>query len=281
MSTTPAETNLATIPVAPEIQSPEDIERRCNMAIARTTQFLGSVAEIKDGRLVKLKINVTTKEEYAHAGELLIRVKDYRDDLEQTFRPELTRRFNHHRELSGKLNSGDTPAKMVQDALANARTRFAAEEEQKRLAEQRRLQEIEDKRVQEEERQRQEAYRLKEVEAALEAGNKELAEEIFAAPPPPTPAVWSAPITVESTLPKTEGLTEANRWKGWIVGEEGTAEYAANFLLMVKDVAAGKAPLSLLKPNPAGLNALAVAMKSQFSVAGCKAGPATTQRRTG
>lgn len=282
MATTPTtETNLTTIPVAPEIQTPEDIERRCNMAIARTTQFLGSVAEIKDGRLVKLKIDVTTKDEYARAGELLMRVKEYRDDLESTFRPELTRRFNFHRELSTKLNSGDVPAKLVQDALGNARTRFAAEAERLRLAEQRRLQEAEDKRVQEEERKRQEEYRLNAAIEAEQSGNTALAEEIFSAPPAPTPAVWSAPIVVESTLPKTEGLSESNRWKGWVVGEEGTPEYAANFLLMVKDVAAGKAPLSLLKLNPAGLNALAVAMKSQFSVAGCKAGPATTPRRVG
>jgi hypothetical protein len=278
MSTVPAETNLTTVPAAPEIQSPDAGEIKRSMALARTTQFLESVAEIQNGKVVKLKITVTTADEYARAGELLIRVKDYRDDLEATFRPELTRRFNFHRELSAKFNSGDTPAEQVQKLLGNARNRFKEEAEKARIARQKKLQEEEDARAREEERQRLEAHRLQEVDAALQSGNAAMAEELIAMPIE-TPQVWSAPVIVESALPQTEGLSESNRWKGWIVGEEGSAEYNANFLLLVKDVAAGKAPLSLLKPNPAGLNTYAVAMKGQFNVAGCKAAPITTPRR--
>jgi hypothetical protein len=282
MATTPAETNqLTTVPTSPEIQTPEEAERKRSMALARTQQFLDSVAEIQNGKVIKLKIAVTTAEEYARAGELLIRVKDYRDDLEATFRPELTRRFNFHRELSAKFNSGDTPAEQIQKLLGNARNQFKEEAERKRLAEQRRLQAIADEQAREEERKRQEEYRINAAIAAEQSGNVALADEIISAPADPLPQVFSAPVIVESALPQTEGLSESNRWKGWIVGEEGSAEYNANFLLLVKDVAAGKAPLSLLKPNPAGLNTYAVAMKGQFNVAGCKAAPITTPRRTG
>lgn len=281
MSTVPTETTLTTVPAPPDIQTPEDAERKRSMALARTQQFLDSVAEIQNGKVVKLKIAVTTADEYARAGELLIRVKDYRDDLEATFRPELTRRFNFHRELSAKFNSGDDPAEQIQKLLGNARNRFKEEAEKARIAKQRKLQEEEDARAREEERQRQEEHRIAAAIEAEQSGNTALAEEIFAAPAEPITQVWSAPVIVESNLPQTEGLSESNRWKGWIVGEEGTAEYNANFLLMVKAVAEGKAPLSLLKPNPAGINAYAVAMKGQFLVPGCKAAPINTPRRTG
>ncbi|HEV7523042.1 MAG TPA: hypothetical protein VGP89_18210 [Candidatus Angelobacter sp.] len=279
MSTVPAETNLTTVPAPPEIQSPDAGEQKRSMALARTQQFLATVAEIKDGRVIGLKIAVNTPERYAQAGDLLIRVKDYRDDLEATFRPELTRRFNFHRELSAKFNSGDTPAEQVQKLLGNARTQFAQEAERARLAEQRRLQAIADAQAQEEERKRQEEYRLNAAIEAEQMGNVALAEEIISAPAEPVQQVWSAPVIVESSLPQTEGLTESNRWKGWVIGEEGSAEYDANFLLLVKDVASGKVPLTVLKVNQAGLNTYAVAMKRRFNASGCKADPVTTPRR--
>lgn len=280
MATNPVtETNLATVPPAPEIQSPEEGERKRNMALARTMQFLSSIAEIKDGKVIKLNTTVDSNDTYARAGELLVTVKDYRSDLETCFRPELTRRFNFHRELSQKFNSGDNPAEAVQKLLNDARTQYKAEAERKRQAEQRRLQAIADEEAREAERKRQEEYRINAAIEAEQNGNAALAEEIISAPPAPIQQVWSAPVIVESSLPKTEGLSESNRWKGWVIGEEGTPEYNANFLLAVKDVAAGKAPLSILKINPAGLNAYAVAMKGQFNIAGCKAAPATTPRR--
>jgi hypothetical protein len=279
MSTVPAETQLTTVPAAPEIQSPDAGEIKRSMALARTTQFLESVAEIQNGKVVKLKIAVTTADEYARAGELLIRVKDYRDDLETTFRPELTRRFNFHRELSAKFNSGDTPAEQVQKLLGNARNQFKEEAERKRLAEQRRLQAIADEQAREEERKRQEEYRIQAAIEAEQSGNVALAEEIISAPPEPIAQVFSAPVIVESTLPQTEGLIDSNRWKGWVVGDEGSEEYDANFLLLVKDVASGKVPLTVLKLNQAGLNTYAVSMKRRFNAAGCKAEPITTPRR--
>lgn len=277
MSTTPVETSQLTAP--PEIQTPDAAEQKRSMMLARTQQFLASIAEIKEGRVIALKTPITTAGSYARAGDLLVRVKDYRDDLEATFRPELTRRFAFHRELSQKFNSGDDPAAAILKLLGNGRTRFKEDAERARLAEQRRLQAIADAQAQEEERQRQEEYRLNAAIEAEQLGNVALAEEIISAPAEPAPQVWSAPVILSSSLPETDGLTESNRWKGWIVGEENSVEYNANFLLMVKDVAAGKAPLSLLKPNPAGLNTYAVAMKSQFNVAGCKAAPIATPRR--
>lgn len=279
MATTPTtESNLATVPPAAEIQSPEEGERKRSMVLARTTQFLATIATIKDGKVLGLKTAVTSNETYARAGELLITVKDYRTDLETCFRPELTRRFALHRELSQKFNSGDNPAETIIKLLNDGRNQFKAEAERLRLAEQRRLQAIADEQAREEELKRQREYQLASAIEAEQSGNQELAEEIFAAPVVAAP-VWSAPVIVESNLPETQGLSEATRWKGWVVGEEGSPEYLANFLLAVKDVAAGKAPLSILKLNPAGLNTYAVAMKSQFSVAGCKAAPVSTPRR--
>lgn len=269
MSTVPTETQLTTVPAAPEIQSPDADTVRRSMAVMRTLTFCESIAVIRDGKLAELKIKVSSPDEYQRAGQLLLTAKSYMKDLEETFEPEKTRRFNSHRELCAELNRGMAPAEAIGKALSAAITNFQREAERQRQAEQARLQELARKQAEEEQRKRQEENALAAAIEAEQSGNKELAEQIISAPIDSTPA-WVPPVILQSSVPKIEGLSSRNTWKARVKGDPGTPEHEANFLLLVKAVAEGKAPMSLLKLNDAALNQLGKAMKTQLNVPGCE-----------
>jgi hypothetical protein len=271
MATTPTtESNLATVP---QIQPPDAEAQRRSMALVRTQQFLDSITEIKNGSIT-LKLAIVNADDYQRAGNLLLTVKSYRKDFDAAWRPEMDRRFEAHRELTTPFNKVDKSAKLIEDMLAVAVNKFRADAERARVAEQKRLQEVAQKQAEEEQRQRQEANQIAAAIEAEQSGNKELAETIIAAPIDPTPA-WVAPVILQSSVPKVEGLSTRTTWKARVKGEPGTADYDANFLLLVKAVAEGKAPMSLLKLNDKTLNDLGRAMKTQFTVPGCESYPDT------
>lgn len=270
MGTIPAEANLATIPQTPEIQSPDADTAKRSMAIMRTMTFLESIAIIRDGRMTGLKITVSTPDEYQRAGQLLLTAKSYMKDLESVWRPELERRFRFHREGTAEFNKGMVPAEAVERALAAEITRFQREAERQRQIEQARLQELARKQAEDEQRARQEENALNAAIEAEASGNQELAEQIISAPIDPTPA-WVPPVILQSNVPKIDGLSSRTAWKARIKGDPGTADYDANFLLLVKAVAAGTAPMSLLKLNDTALNQMAKAMKTQLNIPGTEA----------
>jgi hypothetical protein len=269
MSTVPAETNLTTVPAQLEIQSPDTETRKRSMAVMRTLTFCESIAVIRDGKLAELKIKVSSPDEYKRAGQLLLTAKSYMKDLEETFEPEKTRRFNSHRELCAELNRGMAPAEAIGKALSAAITDFQREAERKRQAEQKRLQDLARQQAEEEQRKRQEENALNAALEAEASGNTELAEQIISAPIDSTPA-WVPPVILQSSVPKIDGLSSRTAWKARIKGDPGTADYDANFMLLVKAVAEGKAPMSLLKLNETALNQLGKAMKTQLNVPGCE-----------
>lgn len=270
MGTIPAEANLATIPQTPEIQAPDADTVKRSMAIMRVLTFCESVAVIRDGKLAELKIKVSTPDEYQRAGQLLLTAKSYMKDLEETFGPERTRRFTAHRELCAELNKGLVPAEAIEKALALAITRFQREAELARQIEQKRLQDLAQKQAEEEQRQRQIENVLNAAIEAEASGNQELAEQIASAPIDSTPA-WVPPVILQSNVPKIDGLSSRTAWKARIKGDPGTADYDASFLLLVKAVAAGTAPMSLLKLNDTALNQMAKAMKTQLNIPGTEA----------
>jgi hypothetical protein len=239
------------------------------MAIMRALTFCESVAVIRDGRMVELKVKVSTPDEYERAGQLLLTTKSYMKDMESAWRPELDRRFRFHREGTAELNKGLQPAEAIERALSVAITQFQREAERARQVEQKRLQELAQKHAEEEQRKRMEEHQLAAAIEAEQSGNKELAETIISAPIDSTPA-WVAPVILQSSVQKIEGLSTRATWKARVKGELNTREYEANFLLLVKAVAEGIAPMSLLKLNDKTLNDLGRAMKTQFNVSGCE-----------
>jgi hypothetical protein len=131
--------------------------------------------------------------------------------------------------------------------------KYREEEERQRRAEEARLRQI--ARQQEEERRLQEAL-LAELEGNHEEAEDILAEEVYAVPP-----------IVEKTLPKVEGISTVETWKAEIV----------DLMALVKAVAEGRAPISLLSGNQTAVNSIAK-HKGTLTYPGIRVYPETVVR---
>jgi len=104
-----------------------------------------------------------------------------------------------HKSLIAKQHELLAPVKCVLPLIDGALRKYNDDQEQKRHAEEMRLQEI--ARKQEEER------RLAEAVAIEQAGDKEAADQVMAEP------VYVAPVIVAKSVPKVAGLSYTENWK--------------------------------------------------------------------
>lgn len=259
--------------ILPEVQAPDAEAQKRSQALVKVEHFIANIATIDGGKAV-LKVTVKTADEYHKAGELLLAVKSYRKDLDSVWRPEIDRRFKAHREATTEFNRGDKPAQMVESALSMAMQQFQRDAEEARRREEARLQEEARRKAEEEARRLAEESHIQTAIDAEQSGDPYLAEQIMSEPVQ-APAVYVPPVVLQSNVPAVAGLSMRTTWKGRIKGTPGTPEHQNNFLLLVRAVAEGKAPLSLLKVDETALSQLAKAMKSQFNIPGCESFPAT------
>jgi ATPase subunit of ABC transporter with duplicated ATPase domains len=146
-----------------------------------------------------------------------------------------------------------------------ARLRREAEEraqrERERLEREAREQaEAEQRRLQAE----AETRRLEEAAALEEAGDREGAERLVAAPVPVAtiaPAPVFAPRPMVAAPPKVEGVAFRSDWKAEVT----------DLAALVRAVAAGQAPITLLQANQVALNGMARALKGALNLPGVKA----------
>jgi len=103
-----------------------------------------------------------------------------------------------HKSLIAKQCELLTPVKCVLPLIDGALRKYTNDQEQKRRAEEIRLQEL--ARKQEEDR------RLAEAVAIEQAGDKKLADQVIAAP------VEVPPVIVAKSVPKVQGISYTERW---------------------------------------------------------------------
>ena len=217
---------------------------------------------------------VTDPESFALAGEFLKGVAAYIRRVSEVFDPVVEAAHNAHKVAVRQRDALLGPAKSAKLVLGQRMGAWEREQERiRREAEARARQERE--RLEREARECAEAEqrRLREQEetrrieaaAALEArGDAEGAERLLAAPVP-VPIVAPAPVFLPTPAgaapPKVQGLAFTSSWKAEVV----------DLAALVRAVAAGEQPLTMLQPNQVALNQVARALKGALAIPGVKA----------
>jgi len=228
-------------------------------------------------------LQVTTPETYVEAGHLLLTVAAYIKRVGEIMDPVVTAAHHAHQVALQQRAKLLGPAETAKRTLGQRRTAYEQEiERQRREAEavrqreQERLEAAERTRVAAEQRRLQaeaEERQLAEAAAAEAVGDAELAERIVSERqvvelPAPRP-VLLPPVSVP-TLPRVAGVSSRESWRAEVT----------DLMVLVKAVAAGIQPITLVEANMVALNGLARSLKQAMRVPGVRAknDPSTSTR---
>ena len=191
---------------------------------------------------------------YERACEFLKAIKALRTEIADTFDPHIRRAYEAHRALCKEKNGAEAPLATAERITKDALNVWDQEQERRRQAEAKRLQE--QLRQDEEERRLLEAIELE--EAAKATGDTSLAmeAEVLLETPITVPTVAVAPAT-----PKVSGIAYRETWSAKVV----------NLHDLVKFVAANPQFIGLLQPNATSLNAQARSLKASMRLPGVEA----------
>jgi len=201
-------------------------------------------------------VTVSNAIEYRGAGEMLLKLKGLRKELDDLCRPEIQRRFEAHREATREFNSADGPLRTAVDAIASRMSLWSAEQERIRRQEQERIEAEERRRAEEEARRQEEENRLAHAIELEQAGDKELAEEVLNEPGPTLPVIVP-PVVLPCATPHVDGLTKRQTWTFQIADLD-------------------KIPREYLVPDMKKIGAVVRALKSHTNIPGVKAYPVDT-----
>jgi hypothetical protein len=152
------------------------------------------------------QISIKTMDDYVRAGEIMLTIKAIRKKITDTFKPIKQKMDAAKQEVLDQERAADAPLKEAESWLSPQIITWNREQERIRQEEEARLREI--ARKEEEERQLQEAI------LAEQSGQKDVAEEIMAAP------VQAAPVVVPKSVPKVAGMSIRDNWKFRITNEK-------------------------------------------------------------
>jgi hypothetical protein len=216
---------------------------------------------------------VTDAESYAAAGEWIKAVTEFMRRVNEFAGPIVKATHDAHKVA---VHQRDQLLKPAEGAKRILGTRMAEYDEAQRRAareaaeaarreQERREAEARAAALAEEARLRKEAEDARVAEAARmeQAGDQVGAVKLLEQPveaPVVVPAPVFAPAPPVAAPPKVEGVSYVETWSGEV----------ADLALLVKAVAAGEAPITLLQANTAALNALARSMKGQMTIPGVK-----------
>jgi hypothetical protein len=209
-----------------------------------------------------LALRVVDQASYDQAGALLREIKGLRAEIEQTFSPIVSKALAAHREALAQRKRHEAPLVAAELEIKMACARYVTEQEQLARLERER-QEADARRAAAEQaaaaRAAEEEARLAhavELEAAgLDADAAAVLEE-----PMPVPVVLPPPSLPKAPPPRTAGVTVRERWTWELLDLQA----------LVAAVAAGRAPVSLLQPNPSALTSYARSTRGTVTVDGVR-----------
>ena len=146
---------------------------------------------------------INSKESMIEADAFKKVIKCLIKEIDETFKPMADKAFAAHRAITGKWKETKHPLLDADNLITGKAKAYLREEENKRLAEERRLREI--ARKEEEERRLAEALELE------REGNKEEAQAVLE-----EPMQFVAP-TVPADIPKLDKRMYRNTWKWRVV----------------------------------------------------------------
>lgn len=192
-------------------------------------------------------LKIINTETYQRGGELLVAIKGLRKEIDNCFSPIIEKAFAAHKEAVAQRRKVEAPLVEAEAILKPAMAAWDTEQERIRREEQRRLEDAARKRAEDEQ--------LAMAAQAERAGDKESAQAIIDAP------VEVAPVIVPTAAPKLSGVSYRENWSAQVV----------DIMALIKAVAAGQQPASLLTVNLPALNQMARALKDSLNIPGVKA----------
>lgn len=193
---------------------------------------------------------------FEHAGEITLELSALEKKIEEYWDPEVKKAHELHKSLTTKRSEMLTPVQNNKKILKNKINAYLTEQENKRKAEEARLEEerlaaekAERDRIQAE-IERERAQKEAEIEAAKESGNVEEAEKIQAEAEEAIKEMeyqkenvsLPSPVPTVSTPPKRMSFGSS----GSASASKDITVTVTNKLELIKAIAEGKAPITLL-----------------------------------
>ena len=193
-------------------------------------------------------LTVTTNEQYAEGEALLMLCKVLETEVHETFDGIVEKAHQAHKEAVAQRKKYLDPIEDGRRILKGKMIAYQSEQERKQREEQARLEA--------EARKRAEDEALALAAQAEAEGDKETAEAIIAEP------VQVAPVVAPKIAPQASRLSAGRSvWSAEVV----------SLMALVKAIADGKQPITLIEPNMTALNGMARSLKGSMVIPGCRA----------
>jgi len=193
-------------------------------------------------------LSVTNAEQYQGAADFLKQLKDAQKKVTDFFSPIKKKAHDAWKSITAKESEVLTPLKDAENTVKGKMLTYQRQEEEKRQAEQRRLQ------AEADERARKDRERLLKHAESLKTPEKQ--EEYRQA----AEEVQAPVVTVQSEAPRVAGISTRKTWKAEVINKKAFVEAA------LKD----DNLLAFLEIDMSKMNKLAAATKGQISYPGIK-----------
>lgn len=204
------------------------------------------IAEVSQPLAEAKQFRVSTAEHYALAGEKLKGIKALLKKVSDSFDPIIQKAHAAHKEAVARKKEHETPLLEAERLYKRGMIDYQQEQERRAREEQARL----------EEAARKEREKLEAQAAKAEAkGKVERAEELKT-----RAEMVAAPVVVSET-PKVSGISTRESWRAVVFDK----------MALIKAVAEGKVPDTILMYDQAALNALARSLKTGLNYPGVRA----------
>ena len=190
-------------------------------------------------------LQIKDDESMQKGAKILREIKTVRKRVKEVFKPILDAQKEAMNKTKAEFSKYDSPLKTAEGMLKNRLGDYQNEQEQKRKAEEAKLQE--------QARKQAEEIKLAQAKQLEDAGQKDMADAVL------EQDVKVPVVKIEET--KAEGVSTRENWSAEVT----------DFRELVEAVASGDFPLDYLEANQPALNAMARATKRAFKVPGVTA----------
>lgn len=200
---------------------------------------------------------------YEGAAVLLREIKGLRGEIEATFGPIIAKAHAVHREACAQRKKHEAPLELAETAIKRTMGAYVLAEERRAHEDQARLdreaRELEARRIAEE-RVAEEAARLVEAEALEAAGMREEADAVLAAPMPEPDPIPAPPPPPTIARPTAAGISVRETWSAEVT----------DLAALVRAIAEGRAPLTLVQVDRTAIGQWARATKGSVTLPGVR-----------
>jgi len=191
-------------------------------------------------------ITIQNNKQYVIAGDFLRDLKAIEREIDETFDPAIKAAYDAHKAVLAAKGKHSKPIEEAEKIIKDKMIGYQEEQEKKRAEDEENLRKLA--------HQQEEADRNFRAEKLIEEGKPEEALAVLGR------ELELSPVILPSSAPKMKGI---------VMREQIKAE-VYDLLLLVKAVAEGKIPLTLVEPNMKAINGMIRAAGGDFKLPGVR-----------